>query len=75
MSLLKLVADVLGVDEKLVTEQSGMKTLKAWNSSRHVELVMALEGQYGLQFSTAEMVSLQSVPQIREVLARHGAGG
>jgi acyl carrier protein len=72
MSLPQVIANVLGVDVKLVTDESGMKTLKAWNSSRHVELVMALEGEYDLQFSTAEIVSLQSVRQIRDVLARHG---
>ncbi|MBA3771274.1 MAG: acyl carrier protein [Ramlibacter sp.] len=70
MTLKKLIADVLRVDEAEITEESSAKTLKAWNSSRHVELVMAIEKRYQIQFGGAEIVALQSFRQIREMLAK-----
>lgn len=70
MTLKKLLSDVLRVDEESITEDSSTKTLKAWNSSRHVELVMALEKEYRIRLTTAEIVALQSFRQINEMLAK-----
>lgn len=70
MSLKTLVAQVLRIPEDSIADDASTKTLKAWNSTRHVELVMALEKHYQLRFSTAEMVSLQSLARIREALAK-----
>jgi acyl carrier protein len=72
MSLNQLLATVLKVDEQSVTEDTSAKNLKAWNSLRHVELVMAIEKQYQLRFTAAEVVALQSVRQIREILGKRG---
>ncbi|PYE85133.1 acyl carrier protein [Phyllobacterium leguminum] len=70
MTLKKLIADVLRIDESDVTEESSSKTLKAWNSSRHVELVMAIEKHYKVRFGSAEIAALQSFRQIREMLTK-----
>ncbi len=72
MSLNQLLATVLKVDENSITEDTSAKNLKAWNSSRHVELVMALEKRYQLRFTTPEVVALQSVRQIKEILGKRG---
>lgn len=72
MSLNQLLATVLKVDENSITEDTSAKNLKAWNSSRHVELVMALEKRYQLWFTTPEVVALQSVRQIKEILGKRG---
>lgn len=72
MSLNQLLATVLKVDENSITEDTSAKNLKAWNSSRHVELVMALEKHYQLRFTTPEVVALQSVRQIKEILGKRG---
>jgi acyl carrier protein len=72
MSLNQLLATVLKVDENSITEDTSAKNLKAWNSSRHVELVMALEKRYQLRFTTSEVVALQSVRQIKEILGKRG---
>jgi acyl carrier protein len=72
MSLNQLVAGALNVDASAVDADTSTKTLKAWNSMRHIELVMALEGHYGIRLGAAEIASLQSMRQIRELLARRG---
>ncbi len=75
MSLLKLVADVLHVDASAVNDDTSTKTLTAWNSLHHIELVIALESHYRIRLGPAEIVSLQSIRQIREMLARRGIAG
>lgn len=72
MSLKKLIATVLRVEDEKITDETSTKTLKAWNSTKHVELVMAVEKQYGIRFTTPEIISLQSVRQIEEMLSNRG---
>jgi acyl carrier protein len=72
VSLNQLVATALQVDAAAITDDTSTKTLKAWNSMRHIDVVMALEGHYGIRLGAAEIASLQSMRQIRELLARRG---
>lgn len=72
MSLNQLLADVLHVDIAAVNDDTSTKTLMAWNSMRHIELVMALESRYRIRLGVAEIASLQSLRQIRDLLTRRG---
>lgn len=72
MDLKKLIAAVLRVEEEQITDDTCTKTLKAWNSTKHVELVMAVEKQFGIRFTTPEIISLQSVRQIEAILSTRG---
>lgn len=72
MALTKLLSEVLRVDEQYITEDASTKTLKAWNSTRHVELVIAIEKMYNIRFTTSEIVSLQSLRQIKYILSKKG---
>jgi acyl carrier protein len=48
--------------------------LAQWDSLKHVEIVFALEDQFGVRFDESEFATLDSVPAIAAaVLKRHGA--
>jgi len=40
-----------------------------WTSLKHMELLMALEGEFGVQFDGADAVDMQSIPSIIERVA------
>ena len=71
-SLERVFAHVLRVSVDALDDATSPKTLVAWNSLRHVELVVAVENAYGVRFSNAEMLALQTLGSFREVLHRKG---
>lgn len=48
-----------------MTEDDGPGTLEAWDSVTHLNLILAVEAEFGVQFDTAEIPELLSVGKIR----------
>lgn len=71
-SLQQLIADILGVEPEQVTDNSGQNTLEQWDSMAQVNLSSALEGEYGITLSTAEMAKLTSVSAVIALLQQRG---
>jgi acyl carrier protein len=42
-----------------------------WDSIRHLELVFALEDQFGVRFEASEMAAMDSLDSIVRALERH----
>lgn len=55
------------VDELVMTE------VESWDSLQHMNLIAALEQAYGVEFTFEEIVSMQSVAEIKRVLKSKGA--
>jgi acyl carrier protein len=71
--LAALFAEVLRVPVETIQETTSPRTLPAWDSLRHVELVVAVENAYRVRFSGAEVLSLQSLETFRTLLQKKGA--
>lgn len=71
-SLQQLIADVLGVAPEQITRSSNQKTLEEWDSMAQVNLSSALEGEYGISLSVADMAKLTSVEAIVALLQQRG---
>ena len=52
-----------------VTEESTIETVAEWDSLRHMELIIALEHEFDVQFRTEELAELVTVPRIVEACA------
>jgi acyl carrier protein len=72
MTLEAIFASVLSVPLQNITDNSSPKNLKNWNSLRHIQLVTKLELHYGIKFTHTEIVSLNSLVDIREILQNKG---
>ncbi len=72
-----IVSRVLKVPLKAIDESSSPDTIETWDSLCHLQLVLALEEEYSLQFSVDEIGALQTVGTIvaiiRERLGSNGA--
>ena len=66
----EIAADVLQAD---VTADSSPETIESWDSVHHLNLVLALEEEYGFEFSPEEMDQAKSVGSLALLVsARRG---
>ena len=63
-----ILADVLGLDVSEVDDTTSKDTVEAWNSLNHLTVVMALEEEFGVQFSDDDMVALVSLPAVVSIV-------
>ena len=72
MQLEALFANLLQEPIESITEETSPRNTKSWDSLKHLELVMAIEGAYSVQFTMPEVVGLNSLGSIRQVLKLKG---
>jgi acyl carrier protein len=66
----EIASDVLEAD---VTGESSPETVESWDSVHHLNLVLALEEEYGFEFSPEEMDQAKTVGSLALVVsARRG---
>lgn len=70
--LRQLMADVFGVEVGQITEEASIDTIEAWDSVRHLNLVLALEERFGVSFTEQETVEILNYELIRVILGDHG---
>jgi acyl carrier protein len=51
---------VFGVAESAIGSDASSGTIAEWDSVRHLQLMLALEEEFNVQFETDELVSLRS---------------
>jgi acyl carrier protein len=59
---------VFGVAESAIGPDASSVSIGEWDSVRHLQLMLALEEEFNVQFETDELVSLRSVPVIEQRL-------
>lgn len=70
--LKQVLADVFGVDAATVGEESSVDSIAAWDSLNHLNLVLALEEQFGVSFSEEQIVEMMNYPLVKAVLEEAG---
>lgn len=70
--LYRTIAEVLGVALDLLSAESSPDTIPSWDSLNHLNLVMALEGEFGVSLSVEDALAMRTVAEMRTVLQKHG---
>ncbi len=65
----KVVAQVLGVPATIIDENSSPDTLPVWDSLKHMNLVLALEEEFSIQFTDTQVLEMLNVALILAVVA------
>jgi acyl carrier protein len=66
------VAATLGLAPEEVNDQLSSETLDTWDSLNHINLISALEQEFGVMLPTEGLVATQSVAGLKAMLAEHG---
>jgi acyl carrier protein len=64
----KVVSQVMGIPVEKINEDSSFDNIAEWDSLNHMNLVLALEEEFGVQFSDEQIVNLLSVGVIIKTL-------
>jgi acyl carrier protein len=71
-SLRDILADVLEISPDEVTPELSMAAVDNWDSFRHLQAVLAIEGEYGVQFDPQRIPDLTSVALLQSELEKKG---
>lgn len=63
-----IAADVFGVPADEITPQSAPETTANWDSVQHLNLLLAIEEAFEVQFEPEEMDGMHDISQILSVL-------
>ena len=72
-SLRDILADVLEISPEEVTPELGVGAIDNWDSFRHLQAILAIEGEYGVQFDPSRIAELTTVSLIQAELIAKGA--
>jgi acyl carrier protein len=65
-------AEVLGVNEAELSDDSSPDTIEKWDSLSAMRLVSAIEETFSVELSTREIMKMSSIRLAREALLRKG---
>lgn len=60
----EVVGDVFGLHPESLNQDTSPQSVEAWDSLRHLDVVMALEQRFGVRFSPDEIASMKDVRSI-----------
>jgi acyl carrier protein len=66
------IESTLGVPAGTVQEDSSPETIASWDSLNHLNLVMAVESEFGISLSPQDVVDMRNVALIRTILREYG---
>lgn len=66
--IILILSDVLDVEKSLVNSESSSDTIPAWDSVGHLNLMIALEEQFGVQFAPEEVDAMHSIEALVRIV-------
>ena len=64
-----IFARLFGIEPQSITRESSPRTITRWDSLAHMNLVVSIEEEFGVQFSDDEIPKMLSFDAIRTRLA------
>jgi acyl carrier protein len=69
-----ITAVVLGLDPRTINDASSSQTMPAWSSLAHMNLVLALEDEFGIEFEERIIPEVMSFRRLCDALAARVPG-
>jgi acyl carrier protein len=69
-----VASDLFGVPVNRITAESSPETIEAWDSTQHLNFVLALEEKFGLQLFPEEMEQMRNVGEAARLVESKQAG-
>lgn len=71
--LTALFQDVLDDPDLAITPVTTAKDVPGWDSLTHIQLLVAIEGEFNIRFNTAEVAALANVGEMVVLIAERTA--
>jgi acyl carrier protein len=69
-----IASDILGVKKSSLDANSGPEQIETWDSVEHLNLVMAIEAHFSLQFDPEEMDGMTTLGRMAEIVEARAGG-
>ena len=71
-SLRNILSDIFEIPPEQITPDLNAESVDTWDSFRHLQAILALEGEYGVQFDPQRIPDLTSVALLQQELEKKG---
>jgi acyl carrier protein len=68
----KVFSEVLGISPEQITDDTSPDNTPQWDSMAAMNLVVAIEDEFDIRLSTAEIISMRNVAIVKKVLTTKG---
>jgi acyl carrier protein len=68
-ALTDIFHDLFGDDQMVLTRDMSARTVKGWDSIKHISLIVAVEERFGIKLKTSEIDRLTNVGDLEDVVA------
>ena len=72
LRLKEVIRRLLKIDESEINDNTSVDTVPLWDSLKHLELVLTLEGEFNVSFTSDQTIEILNYPLIKIVLTEHG---
>ena len=73
--LQELMIELFRMKQSEISDSLTMEDIDVWDSLKHMELIVALENQFGIDLTFEEIVTMKSVKDIKHILNNKGEKG
>lgn len=67
----RVVSQIMNVPVEQVNKASSPSTIEAWDSLNHMNLVLALEEEFGVQFDDEDIVNMNNLELILATIKKN----
>jgi acyl carrier protein len=67
----QIISQLMETPVASISENSSGKDIVKWDSLKHMDLMMTLEEEFGIQFTDEEIVELDDVKSILKAIQQH----
>ncbi|MFC1504699.1 acyl carrier protein [Spirochaetota bacterium] len=65
------IASLLDVEEGEIRESSQVSDFERWDSFAHLQIIMVIEENFSVKFTTEEVISIKSVQGLMNCIKEH----
>lgn len=66
--LKQIMANIFETEEDEITDESSMDNIEKWDSLKHINLIIAIEEDFGISIDEDEMVEMTNFTEIKRIL-------
>ena len=71
-NLTKIFRDILEIDDLVLTPELSFRDIEEWDSFNHLNIILAVEEQFQIQFKPEEIESITSVQDLVSLINKYG---
>ena len=70
--LKQIMSNLFGIEEDEITDESSIHSIEKWDSLKHINLIIAIEEEFGISIDEEEMVEMTRFDKIKRILRERG---